>query len=75
VSNIAQTPLGPFANNDFAAIGGSSMRINWEVVKPSLWTGAGGVVLGMFLLSYGFGFMSRNAAEARNTAMRGISSG
>ena len=39
------------------------MRINWEVVKPSLWTGAGGVVVGMFLLSYGFGFMSQNAAE------------
>ena len=39
------------------------MRINWEVVKPSLWTGVGGVVVGMFLLSYGFGFMSRNAAE------------
>ena len=34
------------------------MRINWEVVKPSLWTGAGGVVVGMVLLSYGFGFMS-----------------
>ena len=39
------------------------MKINWEVVKPSLWTGVGGVVVGMFLLSYGFGFMSRNAAE------------
>ena len=39
------------------------MRINWEVVKPSLWTGVGGVVAGMFLLSYGFGFMSRSAAE------------
>jgi hypothetical protein len=39
------------------------MRINWEVVKPSLWTGVGGVVVGMFLLSYGFCFMSRNAAE------------
>ena len=39
------------------------MRINWEVVKPPLWTGVGGVVAGMFLLSYGFGFMSRNAAE------------
>src|SRR5580692_11400124 len=39
------------------------MTINWEVVKPSLWTGVGGVVVGMFLLSYGFGFMSRNAAE------------
>ena len=39
------------------------MRINWEVVKPSLWTGAGGVVVGMVLLSYGFGFMSRTTAE------------
>jgi hypothetical protein len=39
------------------------MRINWEVVTPSLWTGAGGVVVGMVLLSYGFGFMSRSAAE------------
>ena len=39
------------------------MKINWEVEKPSLWTGVGGVVVGMFLLSYGFGFMSRNAAE------------
>ena len=39
------------------------MRINWEVVKPSLWTGAGGVIVGMVLLSYGFGFMSRTTAE------------
>jgi hypothetical protein len=39
------------------------MTINWEVVKPSLWTGVGGVAVGMFLLSYGFGFMSQNAAE------------
>jgi hypothetical protein len=39
------------------------MTINWEVVKPSLWTGAGGVVIGMFLLSYGFGFMSGTTAE------------
>ena len=39
------------------------MRINWEVVKPALWTGAGGVVAGMLLLSYGFGFISRNTAE------------
>jgi hypothetical protein len=39
------------------------MRINWDVVTPSLWTGAGGVVVGMFLLSYGFGFMSQTAAE------------
>ena len=39
------------------------MRINWEVVKPSLWTGAGGVVVGMLLLSYGFSFMSRTTAD------------
>jgi hypothetical protein len=39
------------------------MRINWEVVTPSLWTGVGGVVVGMVLLSYGFGFMSRTSAE------------
>jgi hypothetical protein len=39
------------------------MTINWEVVKPSLWTGAGGVVVGMLLLSYGFGYMSPNTAD------------
>jgi hypothetical protein len=39
------------------------MRINWEVVKPSLWTGAAGVVVGMLLLSNGFGFMSQTTAE------------
>jgi len=39
------------------------MRINWQVVKPCLWTGAAGVVVGMWLLSYGFGFMGRTAAE------------
>ena len=39
------------------------MRIKWEIVKPSLWTGAGGAVVGMVLLSYGFGFMSRTTAE------------
>jgi hypothetical protein len=39
------------------------MNINWEIVKPSLWTGAGGVIVGMLLLSQGFGFMSRSTAE------------
>jgi hypothetical protein len=39
------------------------MKIDWEVVTPSLWTGAGGVVVGMLLLSYGFGFMSPSTAE------------
>src|SRR5207247_3663287 len=29
----------------------------------SLWSGAGGVAAGMFLLSYGFGYMSPNTAE------------
>jgi hypothetical protein len=50
------------------------MRINWEVIKPSLWTGVGGVVVGMFLLSYGFGFMSRNASEqlARTSSERAV---
>jgi hypothetical protein len=50
------------------------MEINWEVVKPALWTGAGGVVVGMFLLSYGFGFMSRTTAEklASTTSERAV---
>src|SRR5579863_10063952 len=39
------------------------MRINREAVKLSLWTGAGGVIVGMLLLSYGFGFMSHDTAE------------
>jgi hypothetical protein len=39
------------------------MKIDWEVVTPSLWTGACGVVVGMLLLSYGFGFMSPSTAE------------
>jgi hypothetical protein len=39
------------------------MSINWKVVKPSLWTGVGGMVVGMSLLSYGFGFMSQETAE------------
>jgi alpha/beta superfamily hydrolase len=38
------------------------MRINWEVVKPALWTGGAGVIAGMWLLSYGFGFMSQTTA-------------
>src|SRR3984893_10060534 len=65
VSNFAQTPLGTCAYNSFFPSNrrNAPMRINWEVVKPYLWTGAGGVVVGMVLLSYGFGFMSRTAAE------------
>jgi hypothetical protein len=38
------------------------MEINWELLKPALWTGAGGVAVGMFLLSQGFGFMSQSTA-------------
>jgi len=64
VSNFAQTPLGHRAYIAFSLkLEECPMRINWEVVKPALWTGVGGVVVGMFLLSYGFGFMSQNAAE------------
>ena len=39
------------------------MKIDWEVVTPSLWTGAAGVIVGMLIISYGFGFMSPNTAE------------
>jgi hypothetical protein len=39
------------------------MKIDWEVVKTALWTGAGGVIVGMWLLSYGFGFMSQSSAD------------
>src|SRR3982074_2569167 len=62
VSYFAQTPLGR-ARTNLSTRRYAQMRINWEVVTPSLWTGAGGVVVGMVLLSYGFGFMSRSAAE------------
>jgi len=61
VSNFAQTPLGPCAYS--LSSEEHTMRINWQVVKPCLWTGAAGVVVGMWLLSYGFGFMGRTAAE------------
>ncbi len=44
------------------------MRINWEVVTPALWTGVGGVVVGMFLLAYGFGFTSPTTAEKLSSA-------
>src|SRR5579864_5230326 len=64
LSTFAQTPLGPCAYGfTFLKTEESSMEMNWEVVRPALWTGAGGVVVGMFLLSYGFGFMSRTTAE------------
>ena len=68
MSIFAQTPLGRCAYNTSKRRNALKpeerpMRINWEVVKSSLWTGAGGVVVGMLLLSYGFGFMSRTTAE------------
>jgi len=66
LSNFAQTPLDPraYAFQSFSLKTEEyPMRINWEVVKPSLWTGAGGVIVGMLLLSQGFGFMSRTTAE------------
>ena len=53
------------------------MKINWDVVTPCLWTGAGGVVVGMLLLSYGFGFMSQATAEklASTTSERAVIAG
>ena len=50
------------------------MKINWDVVTPCLWTGAGEVVVGMLLLSYGFGFMSQATAEklASTTSERAV---
>ena len=32
-----------------------NFNINWNVVKPSLWTGAAGMALGAFLLAQLFG--------------------
>ncbi|OCK55008.1 hypothetical protein [Bradyrhizobium sp. LMTR 3] len=39
------------------------LGINWRIVKPSLWAGAGGMALGALLLTYLFGFMSPSTAE------------
>jgi len=39
------------------------MRLNWRVIKPCLWTGAAGMVAGMWLLANVFGFMSTSTAE------------
>src|SRR5690242_21714115 len=39
------------------------MNITCQGVNPRLWTEAAGVIAGMWLLSYGFGFMGRAAAE------------
>lgn len=38
-------------------------KINWNIVKPRLWTGAAGIVVGMFALAKVFGFMSPSAAD------------
>jgi alpha/beta superfamily hydrolase len=37
--------------------------MNWEILKPALWSAAGGIVAGMLVLSYGFGYMSKTAAQ------------
>ena len=37
--------------------------INWNIVKPSLWSGAAGMALGAFLLAQGFGYMSPSSAN------------
>lgn len=63
VSNFAQLLWGRARTLGFPQTGGMPNQNQLEVVKPSLWTGAGGVVVGMFLLSYGFGFMRQNTAE------------
>ncbi|CAN5472079.1 hypothetical protein BH11PSE4_BH11PSE4_14390 [soil metagenome] len=49
-------------------------KINWNIVKPSLWTGAAGIAVGAFILAQGFGYMSPSsanklAAEASDTAV------
>jgi hypothetical protein len=37
--------------------------INWDVVKPSLWSAAAGAVVGALALAQVFGFMSPRTAE------------
>ncbi|MCW5703044.1 MAG: hypothetical protein AB7I42_12880 [Bradyrhizobium sp.] len=37
--------------------------INWDVVKPSLWSAAGGMFVGALALSQVFGFISPSTAE------------
>jgi hypothetical protein len=37
--------------------------MNWEILKPALWSAAGGIVAGMLVLSYGFGYMSNTTAQ------------
>jgi len=38
-------------------------EINWDVVKPSLWSGAAGMAVGAVVLSQVFGFMSPSTAH------------
>ena len=38
-------------------------NINWSIVKPSLWIGAAGMVLGGISAGAGFRFMSPSSAE------------
>jgi hypothetical protein len=38
-------------------------KIKWNIVKPCLWTGAAGIIVGMFALAKVFGFMSPSAAD------------
>ncbi|MBC7580915.1 MAG: hypothetical protein H7312_26680 [Tardiphaga sp.] len=38
-------------------------KINWNIVTPSLWTGAAGLALGAIILAQGFGFMSPSSAK------------
>jgi hypothetical protein len=37
--------------------------MNWEILKPALWSATGGIVAGMLVLSYGFGYMSNTTAQ------------
>jgi hypothetical protein len=50
------------------------MKINWDVVTPSIWSAVGGGFAGMLLLSYGFGFMGPTAAAnmARAASERAV---
>lgn len=38
-------------------------NVNWSVVKPSLWAGAAGMVVGALVLAQVFGFMSPSTAN------------
>jgi hypothetical protein len=38
------------------------LKVNWQTVKVSLWTGASGIVVGAYLLVQGFGFLNPSDA-------------